>query len=330
MDRFWGVHVEPNKAYTQDLAYPLRLHRAVLGSEAKSPDHRVILYVVFEENKRLAICSLRGRQCEQVELHTAFKQNDKITLFIEGSCSVHLTGEYEFEPTFMSDEYDSEDEDTLSSQLEESFSDVLSNESSEEESQPLNIKLPAKRKPNHEPSPSKKHHAQEKQEKAGNADRDVVETAAVSTTKQKQQQSPKETPSKPSNAAQTPNKKQNKPKKRVLKGGVIVADDHLGTGEVAQVGNKVTVKYTGRLSSGKVFDKGSVAFVIGRGEVIPGWDIGIPGMRIGGRRKLTVPPKMGYGSAKSGPIPANSTLEFDVELSSVTSGKKQKKRRKKN
>ena len=56
---------------------------------------------------------------------------------------------------------------------------------------------------------------------------------------------------------------------------------------------QVTVKYTGRLSSGKVFDKGSVAFVIGRGEVIPGWDIGIPGMRIGGRRKLTVPPKMG-------------------------------------
>ena len=58
-------------------------------------------------------------------------------------------------------EYDSEDEDTLSSQLEESFSDVLSNESREEGSQPLNIKLPAKRKPNHEPSPSKKHHVLE-------------------------------------------------------------------------------------------------------------------------------------------------------------------------
>ena len=70
----------------------------------------------------------------------------------------------------------------------------------------------------------------------------------------------------------------------------------------------------GRLDSwsGTVFDKGSISFRLGRGEVIEGWDIGVKGMRVGGKRRITVPPASGYGRQAAGNIPPNSTLCFDV------------------
>ena len=80
---------------------------------------------------------------------------------------------------------------------------------------------------------------------------------------------------------------------------------------------KLKVAYVGRLSSanGTVFDKGTIAFRLGRGEVVKGWDIGCVGMRAGGRRRITVPPKAGYGSQGAGAaIPPHSTLVFDVTV----------------
>lgn len=79
---------------------------------------------------------------------------------------------------------------------------------------------------------------------------------------------------------------------------------------------QVSVKYAGRLEkSGKQFDAGTIAFGLGRGEVISGWDVGIEGMRVGEKRKLTIPAEAGYGRRGSPPaIPGNSTLVFDVEL----------------
>ena len=89
--------------------------------------------------------------------------------------------------------------------------------------------------------------------------------------------------------------------------------------QVAQAGDVVTLNYTGTLSDGTKFDSSydhgePFSFTLGAGEVIKGWDDGIVGMKVGEKKHLVIPPEMGYGAQAIGPIPANSTLMFDVEL----------------
>ncbi len=94
----------------------------------------------------------------------------------------------------------------------------------------------------------------------------------------------------------------------------------VGEGETAEVGHHVTVHYTGWLTDGTKFDSSvdrdtPFSFSLGKGMVIQGWDQGVVGMKIGGKRKLTIPSELGYGAqGAGGVIPANATLVFDVEL----------------
>ena len=103
---------------------------------------------------------------------------------------------------------------------------------------------------------------------------------------------------------------------------LVVQDEVVGTGDSAEPGDMVTVDYTGKLQNGTVFDtsvgKTPFVFTLGNGDVIPGWDEGIVGMKVGGKRILIIPPGLGYGAAAYGPIPANSTLTFEVQLLKVT------------
>ena len=99
-------------------------------------------------------------------------------------------------------------------------------------------------------------------------------------------------------------------------------DTLIGGGDVAEPGDRVTVNYVGHFVDGTVFDSSVVRnepfqFVLGSGLVIKGWDEGVVGMRVGGKRTLTIPPELGYGSSANGPIPGNSTLVFDIELLKV-------------
>lgn len=103
---------------------------------------------------------------------------------------------------------------------------------------------------------------------------------------------------------------------------LLIQDTKQGLGREAIRGNTVVVHYTGKLTNGKVFDSSvdrgePFSFVLGQGQVIQGWERGILGMKEGGKRKLTIPPNLGYGARPVGPIPANSTLIFDVELLKV-------------
>ncbi len=105
-----------------------------------------------------------------------------------------------------------------------------------------------------------------------------------------------------------------------------VTDVTVGTGTEVQNGDTVSVLYSGSLDDGVVFDASSkhgnqpFSFTVGAGQVIKGWDLGLVGMKVGGKRELVIPPELGYGAsgAGSGAIPPNATLHFTIELLSVS------------
>jgi FKBP-type peptidyl-prolyl cis-trans isomerase len=104
--------------------------------------------------------------------------------------------------------------------------------------------------------------------------------------------------------------------------GLQIQDLTVGTGQEVKSGDTVTVNYLGTLADGTKFDSSydrnqPFTTQIGVGQVIKGWDEGIVGMKVGGKRKLTIPPSLGYGDQATGSIPPNSTLVFEVELISA-------------
>ncbi|PIP29923.1 peptidylprolyl isomerase [Candidatus Jorgensenbacteria bacterium CG10_big_fil_rev_8_21_14_0_10_54_38] len=109
-----------------------------------------------------------------------------------------------------------------------------------------------------------------------------------------------------------------------LPDGLKINDLVVGAGAEAKVGQTVTVNYAGTLADGTKFDSSydrsqPFSFSLGAGQVIKGWDEGVAGMKVGGKRQLTIPPELGYGSAGAGGglIPPNATLIFEVELLEV-------------
>jgi FKBP-type peptidyl-prolyl cis-trans isomerase FkpA len=105
--------------------------------------------------------------------------------------------------------------------------------------------------------------------------------------------------------------------------GLMIEELAVGEGDTAKSGDRVTVHYTGWLTNGRKFDsshdrRDPFSFSLGRGNVIAGWDEGVAGMKVGGRRKLTIPPDLGYGAyGAGGVIPPDATLVFEVELLGV-------------
>lgn len=101
--------------------------------------------------------------------------------------------------------------------------------------------------------------------------------------------------------------------------GLYYRDITVGSGTLinATGSQAVTNTYSGALRNGNVFDSGSFTFTTGQGRVIAGYDEGVRGMRVGGRRQLIIPPNLGYGGRANGSIPANSILVFDITVTAV-------------
>ncbi len=105
-------------------------------------------------------------------------------------------------------------------------------------------------------------------------------------------------------------------------GDLVSEDLVVGEGDEAARGSTVSVHYTGWLTSGRKFDSSldrgqPFSFRIGAGQVIAGWEQGVEGMKVGGKRKLTIPSSLGYGRRGTGPIPGGATLVFEIELLGV-------------
>ena len=111
--------------------------------------------------------------------------------------------------------------------------------------------------------------------------------------------------------------------KEIMSDELKIEDLEVGEGEEVKQYDIINVNYTGSLTNGNVFDsslnpgRSPFRFTVGAGQVIKGWDEGLIGMKVGGKRKLTIPPNMGYGNRQTGPIPANSVLIFEIDLLSI-------------
>ncbi|MBV2122184.1 MAG: peptidylprolyl isomerase [gamma proteobacterium symbiont of Stewartia floridana] len=111
---------------------------------------------------------------------------------------------------------------------------------------------------------------------------------------------------------------------KITDSGLKIEDLVEGDGQLAESGQRVSVHYTGWLLDGDKFDSSvdrnqPFEFALGKGMVIRGWDEGVAGMKVGGKRRLTIPPQLGYGAqGAGGVIPPNATLVFDVELLAIS------------
>jgi len=146
--------------------------------------------------------------------------------------------------------------------------------------------------------------------------------AEATTPKAKKGKSTPTSPEATESAPGTPSADKGIP--RQMPNGLRVTDLSIGSGDVAKPGGFVRVKYVGRLENGHKFDSmeknSGFRFRLGVGEVIKGWDMGVKGMRVGGKRTLSIPPALAYGPRGAPPdIPPNSTLNFEVELIGVNS-----------
>lgn len=102
-----------------------------------------------------------------------------------------------------------------------------------------------------------------------------------------------------------------------LNDNLFIRDNPVGTGATAVTGDSIFVTYRGMLTNGQVFDQGAFSYRLGRNGVIPGWEQGLPGMRVGGQRKLVIGSLLAYRNERAGSIPPNSTLVFDVTLDRI-------------
>jgi len=317
---FWGLTLFPEKTYTQTVESSFKLSMAALDETTKPGRSSVRVTV---DNKTFVLCSLISGKVEQQNLDLVFTEGEEITFSVSGDNTVHLSGNFlpeDQDMDFDSDEYDDEDGEDFDGDASDDEEDE------EEQEEAVIVTKGAKRVAQAEKAvPVKKVKVEEPKKvaeapKKAEAKKEVAKKEAAKKVEDK-----KEAPKKAEAKKETPKKeapKKEENNKKVLANGLVIEDVKVGTGAPAKSGKKIGMRYIGRLTTGKVFDKNTSGkpfnFNLGRGEVIKGWDLGIQGMMLGGERKLTIPPALAYGAQGAPPdIPRNATLVFEVKLISL-------------
>ncbi|KAF9412084.1 peptidylprolyl isomerase fpr4, partial [Podila epigama] len=320
--------VLPDKTYRQVVENSFKLSMAALD-EITKPGRSSVRVTV--DKKTFILCSLQAGKTEQQTLDIVFTEGEEITFSVSGENTIHLSGNYLPEEDFGSDEDMYDDEDDLEDDMEDDEDDEEDEEDDEEGDENVIVTKGAKRVAQFEEksAPAKK---QAKVEQATPVKKEAPKKEAPKKEEPKKEAPKKEAAKKEAPKKEAPKKeepkkeapkkeapKKEEPKKTVLANGLVIEDVKVGTGAAAKSGKKIGMRYIGRLTNGKVFDKNTSGqpfhFNLGRGEVIKGWDQGIQGMQLGGERRLTIPPALAYGARGAPPdIPKNATLVFEVKL----------------
>ncbi|KAK6842139.1 hypothetical protein PG987_002999 [Apiospora arundinis] len=282
--------------------------------------------------------------------HRARNPEEKVFFIVQGTHTVHLTGNYIVDADdFDSDEEDEEDEEyDFPDELEAMYGEG-SDESEDDEldglEDPRVMEIDDDEEaPKLVAADSKKGKKRAADEEAETLDSLIAKSDAKLSKKQQKKlknnkgdavevedKAAKESPKDAKkvqfakNLEQGPTgpaaekEKDNGPKVGIkVVQGVTIDDRKIGSGRAVKKGNKVGVRYIGKLQDGKVFDSNKKGkpfqFTAGSGQVIRGWDVGVMGMAVGGERRLTIPASLAYGSKSQPGIPGNSTLVFDIKL----------------
>ncbi|KAG7810320.1 hypothetical protein KL921_002815 [Ogataea angusta] len=286
------------------------------------------------------ICTLSPKSQFQQILDLTILPDEEVYFVVTGSYSIHLTGNYvehpydeeedeysdddsEDDEDSDSDEYDlTPDEDEI---IEEDFDldDLEGVDDIEGKIEEL-VEEDQKAGKGEKKRPAEEEPKEVKESKKSKKDLKKESKEAKEAKKDKSVKFNKDLEQGPTGPAAKQSSKSEDKKKfptKTLQGGVTIEDRTVGTGPVCKKGQKVGVRYIGKLKNGKVFDKNTsgkpFVFALGKGEVIKGWDLGVAGMAVGGERRIVIPPAMAYGSKKLPGIPANSELTFDVKLLSI-------------
>lgn len=270
-----------------------------------------------DEFEEFVLLTLSPKSQYQQVLDLTIAPEEEVQFIVNGSYNISLSGNYVKHPfdtpmegdsdsdeeDFDEDDEDFDEEDLLEEELSDELDDLEEEarieeleEEEEEKPKPKDKKKKHEHKHEHEDK-KRKHHEEEVESK----DKKKVKKVEF---KKDLEEGPKK-----------------KTKTQVLEGGIIIEDHKVGDGKPAKKGNKIGMRYIGKLKNGKVFDKNTNGrpfnFKLGHGEVIKGWDIGVKGMTVGGERRIVIPAAYAYGKQALPGIPANSELTFDVKLVSM-------------
>ncbi|KAJ7783297.1 hypothetical protein B0H16DRAFT_1658606 [Mycena metata] len=338
----WSCSVGPKEALTLETPAAIRITNIALGDVLADSSARTSLKLTYNalikddgeddepaEQPTLStfICALTPGKIEQFSTTLVLEDKEEYVFEVVGPNTLYLTGNYidDMPPDMppFDDDSDMDSEDAFD--LQDVSSDVemdpndLDDDARFEEIDEAVHGSAKKRGRESDAGEADKLSKKQKAESGKAVKPDAADASDKKEKKKdkKEKKKDKETPVKTDGE-----KAEKKPAaEREVAGGVKIKDTKVGTGPAAKKGNTVSMRYIGKLQSGKVFDSNTkgkpFTFHLGKGEVIKGWDEGIVGMHVGGERLLTIPAAMGYGKRGTDGIPGNSTLIFEVKLTDL-------------